>query len=166
MKWEFLVPLLQLTLPIYRTLNWVLCLGHELDKPETDKQLDFVNHLLSSWDFVVHSESEQHKRYIKRSSQNLDLYLSITIDTNSDVVPSTRPHFYQFISVTLVTVMGANSLDYHYQLEWRYQTDRGTWFMFWDANGPHTITLNSFEGDYYQQRSAFMSQFQSLLDSL
>lgn len=163
MKWEFLVPLLQLTLPIYRTLNWALCLGHELDKPEIDKQLDFVNHLLSSWDFVVHLE--QHKRYIKRSTKNLDIYLTVNVVTNSDVVPPSRPHFYQFINVTLVTVAGATNLDYHYQLVWRYHTDRGAWFMFWDANGPHA-TLNSFEGDYYQQRSAFMSQFQSLLNSL
>ena len=164
MKWQFLVPLLDLTFPVYKTLIWVLCLGHEQDKPEIDKQLDFVNHLLSSGDFV-HSV-QPTSTYIKRSTQNLDLYLGVNVNTNSDFVTSTHPHFYQWIRVTLVTMTGARRNVYHRQLEWRYEPDRGAWFMFWDANGPPTTALTQFEGDYFQQRSAFMSQFQSLLNSL
>lgn len=163
MNWQFLVPLLDLTFPVYKTLIWVLRLGHEYGKSEVDKQLDFVNHLLTNCGFIVYSQTD--RRYIKQSKHNLNLYMSAEINTNSN--DPDIPGYYHHIGIKQFTHSGDGNVVFLYQLEWRYQDNRGGCFLFWDGeNQPPVLVLQPLRGDYYQSRSAFMTKFQSLLDSL
>ena len=164
MNWHFLVPLLGLTFPVYKTLIWVLRRERDHGKSEIDKQLDFVNYLLSDCGFVAQPVL-LHPTYIK---QNLNNFLAVHVNTNSDYVQPGLPHHYQDIEVTRYSTLNDNKVVYFYQIDWRYQTDRGAWFMYWDATEtPPSHYLEKYDaGDYSKSRSAFMSQFQSLLDSL